>query len=226
MKKYAITILLFVFLAGCSPDTPDFNVPAAANAVSILEPVDSALVPGSYEGEEAKPEETIKTYTSKDGLCVIEKKPSYYEIWLHHDKGESYAVGSAYAETIRALDMDYAAILEPYLYENINYAFPNLDGDYTPVIDRINELMKNIPEEYLQEIKGFAETLSGGARGMESDGKMSCEEALLAQMVPDCVRGTNCSALAVWGEKSETGEMILSRTLDWPQGSEYQMWRK
>ena len=180
MKRFVITILIAVLLTGCSPDTPDFNVPAAANAVSIIEPVDTALVSDSYEGTEAKAEETEKTYTSKDGLCVIEKKPSYYEIWLHHDKGEPYAVGSAYAETISTLDMDYVAILEPYLFENINYAFPSLDGDYTPVVDRIYELMKKIPEAYLQEIKGFAETISGGVKGMESDGVIMAVKLSLA----------------------------------------------
>ncbi len=223
MKRITITILILALLTGCSDDMPDFDVPAAANAVSILEPVDTTLVLDSYDGEEARSEETIKSYASKDGLCVIEKKPSYYEVWLHHDKAEPYEVGRAYAETIKELDVDYAGILEPYLYENIKNAFPNLDDDYTPVTDRINELVKQIPEAYLQEIKGLAESLSDGERGMEDNGKMSYEEALLAQMVPDCVRGTNCSALAVWGEKSATGGMLISRTLDWLQGSEYQM---
>ena len=213
---------LLALMTGCGTDEPDYIVPAVS-AVSVIEAVDTTLVYDSYEGEEAKPEAAIQVYSSEDGLCVIERKPSYYEVWLHHDKGDPYAVGCAYAETIMKLTLDYAAVLEPYLYENIDSAFPNLDGDYTPVIERIYKLMEQIPEDYVQEMKGFAGTLSGGMKGMESDGYLSYEEVLLAQMVPDCVRGTNCSALCVWGEKTTTGERIVSRTLDWPQGSEYQM---
>ncbi|MBR3525975.1 MAG: hypothetical protein IKO11_09015 [Lachnospiraceae bacterium] len=223
MKKYILLVLISTLLCACSADEPDYNVPAAVNAAEGLKKVDTTLVYDSYEGEEAKPEEALERFASEDGLCVIEKKPSYYEVWLYHDKGDPYDVGCAYAEAILETGMDYAEVLEPYLYENIDSAFPNLDGEYTPVIDRINLLKPQIPEEYVQELEGFATILSGGLKGMEADGKLSYEEVFLASMVPDCLRGTNCNALSVWGEKSVTGERIISRTMDWPMGSTKQM---
>ena len=223
MRKCILLLCVLLLLTACSADEPDYNVPPAANMGTELKAVDTVLVMESYDGEEAKTEEALETYSSKDGLCVIEKKPSYYEVWLYHDRGEPYAVGRAYAETILEAGRDYATVLEPYLYENIDSAFPNLDGEYTPVVDRINLLKGQIPEAYLQELEGFAEGLSGGIKGMECDGRLSYEEVLLASMVPDCLRGTNCSALSVWGEKSVSGERIVSRTMDWPMGSVNQM---
>ena len=223
MKKYILLVLISTLLCACSADEPDYNVPSAVNAAEGLKKVDTTLVYDSYEGEEAQAEAALESFASKDGLCVIEKKPSYYEVWLYHDKGDPYDVGRAYAEAILETGMDYAEVLEPYLYENIDSAFPNLDGEYTPVIDRINLLKPQIPDEYVQELEGFATVLSGGLKGMEADGKLSYEEVFLASMVPDCLRGTNCNALSVWGEKSVTGERIISRTMDWPMGSTNQM---
>ena len=163
------------------------------------------------------------TFSSDDGLCVIEKKPSYYDVTLDYTKGDYYAVGSAYAETIKKIDVEFAGVLEPYLYENVKMAFPNLNEDYTPVLDRINILLTQIPEEYRNEMEGFAKTISDGKTGMENDGILSYEEALLMNMVPDTLRGTNCNALSVWGEKTASGERIISRTLEWTLGSENQM---
>ncbi len=223
MKKCFLILCISLLLTACSADEPDYNVPPAENTGTELKAVDTTLVMDSYDNEEAKTEEALETYSSDDGSCVIEKKPSYYEVWLYHDKGEPSKVGRAYAETILKAGTDYAAVLEPYLYENIDSAFPNLDGEYTPVIERIRLLKGQIPTAYLQELEGFAEVLSGGIKGMTCDGKLSYEEVLLASMVPDCLRGTNCSALSVWGEKSVSGERIVSRTMDWPMGSVNQM---
>ncbi|MCR5127640.1 MAG: hypothetical protein K6B69_05975, partial [Lachnospiraceae bacterium] len=146
MRKCILLLCVSLLLTACSADEPDYNVPPAANIGTELKAVDTVLVMESYDGEEAKTEETLETYSSKDGLCVIEKKPSYYEVWLYHDRGEPYAVGRAYAETLLEAGRDYATVLEPYLYENIDSAFPNLDGEYTPVVDRINLLKGQIPE--------------------------------------------------------------------------------
>ena len=115
------------------------------SSVSTLEPSGTTLNKISYEGEPAEKEEAEATYESKDGLCVIEKKPSYYEVFLDYSGGDYRAVGKAYAEAIRKLDIDFSAVFEPFIYENIKTAFSNLNGDYKPVEDRIDILMENIP---------------------------------------------------------------------------------
>lgn len=225
--KYYTALLMGVcsiVLSGCSEGTASYDgFERKVAAKSSLTSVDSVLDSQSYEGEVAKYEETVMTFSSDDGLCVIEKKPSYYDVTLDYTKGDYYAVGSAYAETIKKIDVEFAGVLEPYLYENVKMAFPNLNEDYTPVLDRINILLTQIPEEYRNEMEGFAKTISDGKTGMENDGILSYEEALLMNMVPDTLRGTNCNALSVWGEKTTSGERIISRTLEWTLGSENQM---
>lgn len=225
-KKISLAIMVAasLLLSGCKQSTVSYEtfVPEVSEASSIS-PVGTVLNTESYEGEEASSEEVEKTFSSEDGLCVIEKKASYYEVYLDYTGGDYGAVGRAYGETIKKLGFDFEEIMEPYLYENINMAFPNLGDDYTPVVERITELQKSIPEDYLSEMNAFAEVISDGCEGMASDGKISYEEALLMQMVPDALRGTNCNALSVWGEKTVTGDKINSRTLEWSLGSENQM---
>ena len=231
MKKKWIKILnsvlalgLCLSATGCGELASTYgDFSSDVSAESSLEPVGSVLNTVSYEGEEAITEAVEKTYSSEDGLCVIEKKPSYYEVYLDYTGGDYRAVGVAYAKTVKQLDLAYDEILEPYLYENIKMAFPSLDNDYSSVVDRINVLLVNIPDDYREEMEGFAETISGGVRGMENNGILSYEEALLINLVPDCLRGTNCNALSVWGEKTVSGERITSRTLEWTLGSENQM---
>lgn len=113
--------------------------------------------------------------------------------------------------------------MEPYLYENVKLAFPNLQGDYTSIRNRLNTLKASLPEEYQQEMEAFAKTISNGEQDFIENGKLSYEEALLIQMIPDALRGTSCSAMSVWGEKSATGEPITARILEWDLGSENQM---
>ena len=215
---------LLLGLSGCGTNTATYDgFTPDVSAESSIEPVGTTLCDESYEGEEAATEEVIHTYSSEDGLCTIEKKPSYYEVYLDYTKGDYEAVGRAYAQTILEMDFKFGEIMEPYLYENINMAFPSLNGDYSPVQDRIDDLLVNLPDEYRVELCAFAEALSQGETGFTENEKVSYEEALLVSIVPDTLRGTSCNALSVWGEKTETGERITSRTLEWSLGSENQM---
>ena len=144
-----------IALSGCSNGTASYDgVERKVASQSSLVPVDSVFDSQSYEGEDALYEETEVTFSSDDGLCVIEKKPSYYDVTLDYTKGDYYAVGSAYAEAIKRLDVDFVGVLEPYLYENVKMAFPSLNEDYSPVVDRINVLLTNIPEDYRNEMEG------------------------------------------------------------------------
>ena len=252
IKKINIFLVtaLCLSITGCSNNMETYDTyQTAASSVSTLEPTGTTLNEVSYEGEPAEVEKTEAVYESDDGLCIIEKKPSYYDVYLDYSGGDYRAVGKAYAETIRKVDIDYSGIFEPFLYENIKTAFPSLNGDYKPVEDRIDILMENIPKDYREEMEGFAEALAdkvseddlagksgevsdealadesnaGYKKGLQSDGLMSYEEALLMQMIPDCLRGTSCNAFSVWGEKTVSGQKITSRTLEWQLGSENQM---
>ena len=221
-KNLLLGIFTTVFLTACGQQTPAYVAPAVSG-VSTLEPIGTVYSEHSYAGEEAQPEAALETFVSEDGRCMIEKKPSYYEVYLDYTDGDYYAAGKAYAETMLDMELDISGVIEPYLFENIDHAFPNLDGNYKPVEDRIYELMKNVPADYKKEFDGFAKTISGGINGIANDGILSYEEALLIQMVPDCLRENNCNALTVWGEKSADGGRMFSRTMEWSLGSEKQM---
>ena len=103
-----------LILTACADDTPDFSVPAVSD-ISTLEPVDDIYCRQSYEGEDAKTEdEVLQTFSSGDGLCRIDKKPSYYEVYLDYTKGTHYDVGCAYAKCLLDIGDEFIAVLEPF----------------------------------------------------------------------------------------------------------------
>ncbi len=190
---------------------------------SKLKPVDTLYEEVSYEGAEAVVEKTIATFQSKDGLCTIEQKESYYDVTLDYENGTPAEVGVAYAETILSANPNYEAMMEPYLYENIKASFDTEGNIYNAIQARIDALVETLPEEYKEELDGFAKVLANGEQGFVENGKMSYEETQLMHMVPDVLRGTACSAMALWGDKSVTGKPVTVRILEWDLGSEYQM---
>ena len=143
-------------------------------------------------------EPTLSTYSSDDGLCVIEKKEHYYAVTLDLEKGDHYKAGAAYAEAILKTSSDFAENFEPYLFENITMAFSEVNEEsYKSLTERVTALKDSLEEEYRLEVEGFADSISGGVHGYEKDGIISYEEALTLQMVPDALRGTSCSAVSL-----------------------------
>lgn len=218
-------MIAMALLAGCgTADTyEDFVFPKQQE--STLQPIDDFYIESDYTGEEAKVENALKTFVSEDGLCRIDKKEDYFEVWLFYDQGSYAEVGRAYAKTALLAEPQMEQVMEPYLYENIKLAFPDLEGDYTPIADRMNTLKESLPSEYLEEMEAFAGEASKGVTGFCQDGILSYEEACLMHMIPDALRGTNCSAFSLWGDKSMDGNMITGRILEWNLGSERQMCR-
>ena len=113
--------------------------------------------------------------------------------------------------------------MEPYIYENIVVGFPALEDDYEPVTERISYLAETLRPAHKEELYAFAETISGGIHGYEQDETISYEEALTFNLIPEALRGTACSALSLWGSKTESGDNVSIRFLDWALGSENQM---
>lgn len=220
-KTYRLTsifLLTALLASGCSN-----KAAIVVNENSVMKPVDSYL---TKEVREYKDEGTIETpvstLSSEDGLCVIKVMPSYYDVTLDYEKGDRASVGKAYGSLIREQMPDYIDIMEPYVYENIRMAY---DGNYTEAAVEAREkiLFDSYRPEYKEEIAAFAEGISGGAHGIKEDGVLSYEEAVLAQMIPDALRPTCCSALSLWGSKTTTGDRITLRNLEWNLGSDNQM---
>ena len=222
MKKQLIPVaLLCLLITACSN-------PVATLETGLEEPVSPV---GNYnaEGEPYTDEGTVETaigeYTTDDGICHITVFDSYFEVTLDETSCTPYQAGSAYATAIRSVYPDFDESLESYIFENIRMAFPDLADDYTPVEDRMFTLYYSLDERYQQEISGLAETLCGDWHGIYPDNKISVEEMMLMQMVGDALRPTACSGLALWGSKTETGDMLTVRCLEWLLGSENQMAR-
>lgn len=208
-------------------------VTACSNPVATLESgLDEPVSPvGNYytEGEAYTNEGTVEVpigeYTTDDGICRIVIFDSYFEVTLDETNCTPYEAGAAYATAIKVIYPDFDTDLEPYIFENIRMAFPDITDDYSPVEDRLFTLFDSLDERYQQEISGLAETMCGDYHGIYPDEKISVEEMMLMQMVGDALRPTACSGLALWGDKTETGDMLTVRCLEWLLGSENQMAR-
>ncbi len=169
-------------------------------------------------------EPTLSTYSSDDGLCIIEKKEHYYAVTLDLEKGDHYKAGAAYAEAILKTSSDFAENFEPYLFENITMAFSEVNEEsYKSLTERVTALKDSLEEEYRLEVEGFADSISGGVHGYEKDGIISYEEALTLQMIPDALRGTSCSAVSLDGSRTVSGKRISARILEWLTGSSDQL---
>ncbi len=247
MSSFKLSLIISVvvgtlcFLTSCTPSTSsttDYS-PENKNAVPITEdtyleathledtipllsplPIESSF---TYHNEVAVSEPTLKCVSSTNGLVTIDKKSSYYDVALDFESGSHYDVGKAYGEAILEIYPSFATIMEPYIYENIYMAFPDLEEDFTPITARLEAIMPTIDKDYQEEIKGLADSLATDTKGFIMDEKLSQEEVYLLQFIPDILRGTQCSGLSVYGKTSKTGAPITIRLLEWPMGNASQM---
>lgn len=227
LKKTVVVLsaalMSFAVFCGCSAASYEgFEFPETSR--SELRPVssDKYYTERNFDGIEPTAEKTVKQYTTQNGLCIIEKKSSYYEITLDYESGSYRDVGEAYAEAILHICPEYPGLLETYLYENIRGVFP-AGSDYSAAIETVNSLKSSLDRNYQDEMEGFAEKISGGVHGVASDGVLAAEEAVLISMVPDALRPTACSVMSANGNKTADGHRIAARVLEWNLGSENQL---
>lgn len=165
-----------------------------------------------------------------DGSSLVSITPGtgFYQVTILSSDGNHYAVGREYGQKVLATVPDYEQLIDSYLKELQEAAVP-VTGSGIPgtagsipfavMIERALEIKKQIDPLYLQELDGFASTLSGGDHDELGDGKLSRNEYLLLNLVPDIATTTACSALAVTGARSATGKTIVGRITDWFPGS-------
>lgn len=156
--------------------------------------------------------------TSIGAVTIIDKN-TYYAVSLDFSKDKShYKMGQDYATAILQMVPNYEALVDSYLSE-----ITRSDEDYNNIIKKANDIKPKIDKEYRDEIKGMASKFSGLGQGFlqntRGDGKISLDELYIMNLIPDVVRGTQCSALAVYGDRSETKQSIVGRILDWYPGS-------
>lgn len=150
----------------------------------------------------------------KNKAVQITKMEGYYHVSLNFDTGIShYDMGREYAGAILKIIPDYAENVDSYLSFLID---PRLQ-----VNERIRNVKDQIPQEYIDEIEGFASVIATEEEGRLGDSKLSKKEIYLMNMIPDLARATACSGLSVFGDKSATGKDITLRVLEWYFNSDH-----
>ena len=223
-RSLSVLLIMLITLTACNTQGEVIVNQDNDNENYGLQPVGNYLTQEEcmYTNEGVK-QNIEKTFASKDGLCTILVYPDYYDVTLDYERGTPEEVGEAYADTVLKAFPAYEESMEPYIYENIRLAFSGQNIDYAVLEERMNVLLSSIPEDYRAEIMAFASIISGGEKGFTENGKISYEEAVIVQMIPDALRPTSCSALSLWGSKTENGAGITLRSLEWNLGSENQI---
>jgi len=142
---------------------------------------------------------------------TITKKSMYYEVNIDYSSGDRYSIGREYGTKVLSKVPSYEAGVDAYLQASSS----NVQENYEVFIQRALEISKNIQSQYMDEIEGFASVLSGGTVNKMGDGKLSRDEYLFANFIPSVCNPTACSATAVFGSRSATGQTILGRNTDW-----------
>ena len=213
--------LVCSLLTSCATNSYDnFSFPEKED--SVLVKVADYSRKTDYDND-APYDPTVTTVSSSDGLCVMEVKEHYFDITLDLEKGDHYSVGKAYGEVLRMVAGDCFSSMESYLYENARYFFNNVDDStYEELGKRTASLYSSLPKDYQDEIRGLSEMVTD-SKGFVEDGVLSYDEMILAQFIPDALRGSACSAVSLDGERTESGKRITSRLLEWPTGTKSQV---
>lgn len=154
---------------------------------------------------------------SKDSVTITDKG-SHYEVTLDFQSKISHKkVGEEYASKILQKVPNYEALMDSYLKELVGS-----DDNLNVFLNRVNDIKPQINQDYKDEIEGMASKFSGSNKDVLGDGKISLDELYLINLIPDVVRGTQCSALGVYGQRSETKHDMTARLLDWIPGSQNQ----
>ncbi|OPZ86989.1 MAG: hypothetical protein BWY74_03505 [Firmicutes bacterium ADurb.Bin419] len=144
---------------------------------------------------------------------IIKNQGEYFEVVLDYTSGLTHReMGAALARGILEVVPDYEALIDLYIAESL----PKYQ--YKDSFFRIEDIKPQINPDYLEELDGMAEVFSGGTENGYKDKILSDEEVYLYNILPDVARGSQCSFVSVFGERSETKKTITGRNLDWYAG--------
>jgi len=162
--------------------------------------------------------------TTRDSYVTITPKTVYYEVNIDYSTGDRYDIGKEYGAKVLEAVPNYEKELESLLSETVaGLHAQDKKITYETLVNRALEIAVNAQPRYMDEIDGFASILSGGTINILGDGKMSRDEFLMLNFLPDISTITSCSAVAAYGDRSITGHTILGRNTDWYPGSRGQL---
>lgn len=171
---------------------------------------------------------SVMSAEESSSLVTIEDMGTYYNVVLNYQDSVSHrAMGEELGRKILEAIPNYEMVLDSALFE-MSYQLSHdtgmtIDQAYQFFLGRVNDIKDQLPQEYLDELVGMASQFSGQETDVPADGKLSINEVLMLNLMPDIIRGTNCSFLAVYGDRSETGNAMFAKVFDWNPGSQNQL---
>ena len=142
---------------------------------------------------------------------TISTAGKYLQVAIDYSTGDRYSIGREYGLKVKAALPDYEQWADSYLSEIAAGKALSLDE----MVRRALEIKSQIDPDYLNEINGFASVLSGKDHDELGDGKLSINEYLILNLMPDIATNFSCSDLAVYGARSATGKTIIGRNTEW-----------
>lgn len=157
-----------------------------------------------------------KSYQER-GVRIVDKG-NYFEAELDYTSGLTpREMGEAFAKGILKVVPDYEVLIDSYIAENLP------DYEYPFIFSRIEDIIPQLDERYVEEIEGMASVFSGGDEDIRDDKKLSKGELYVLNLFTDVFRGAQCSFVSVYGSRSETNKTITGRNLDWFGGTQNQL---
>jgi hypothetical protein len=162
--------------------------------------------------------------TGTEQVVEIKKiQDTYYLVNIDLTVESHFETGKQYAEQIVAHIPDYESIIDSFISYMLGSMQQAIDIDMDVLISRANDIKKNIPKEYMEEINGMQSVFSYD-KDVAGDGRLSQNEFLVFNVFGDVGRPTRCSASGVFGESSTTGHTIIGRNLDWNELPDSRLW--
>lgn len=146
-----------------------------------------------------------------DPVTIENVDGEYYKVELDFTQWSHFAVGIDYAMEILEVCPDYESMVDSLLDVSVKggKGLPEL----SVLVSQAGDLLQNMPLQYVEEIAGMNMVFNSNVDQL-GDGRLSSNEMLVFQVFHD-VLDPACSAAAVYGDSSTTGETLVGRNLDW-----------
>jgi len=158
---------------------------------------------------------------------TITDQGDYYQVIIDLTGGHTLAdIAVEYINDVRAINPAFESLGDSYIADFIGAELADIlpaQLVYGELISRCQDFLSQLPEEYRQALETSAEQLSGGTDNVMGDGKLSFDEAMMLNLITDVARPTACSAVAVWGSRSATGNTLATRNCEWEPGNSNQL---
>jgi hypothetical protein len=143
----------------------------------------------------------------------------YFNAELDFTKTSHREVGRLFAEAIKKAEPNYESIIDRALQLQMAYLenlSPPLQQNFAGIRARAQSILNNpgFHSDYRDEIIGMQGVFNYDV-DILGDGRLSKNELMVFQLVPDVMRAFSCSATAAYGNNTTTGKTIVGRNLEW-----------